>query len=88
MSPDFHPATSDAVSCDAMSDRCHQRISADCDLVCQFGNLVVFGKRSNFDLQVLNLLRKYLGEYVRNIPEEALKISVWQGKRKIFLGGS
>ncbi|GJP54206.1 hypothetical protein CLOM_g13301 [Closterium sp. NIES-68] len=32
-----------------------------------------------FEAHVLGLLRKYLGEYVRNIPDEALKISVWQG---------
>ena len=30
-------------------------------------------------LQVLGILRQYLSEYVENIPDEALKISVWQG---------
>lgn len=38
---------------------------------------------SLLDVQVLALLRRYLGEYVRNIPDEALKISVWQGKGAI-----
>lgn len=36
----------------------------------------------SFPMQVLALLRRYLGEYVRNIPDEALQISVWQGKNQ------
>ncbi|XP_024384462.1 uncharacterized protein [Physcomitrium patens] len=32
-----------------------------------------------FEAHVLNLLRLYLGEYVRGLSVEALKISVWQG---------
>eukprot|EP00897_Mesotaenium_endlicherianum_P008373 jgi/Mesen1/7564/ME000392S06833 len=32
-----------------------------------------------FEAHVLNLLRKYLGQYVRGLSEEALKISVWKG---------
>lgn len=31
-------------------------------------------------LQVLHLLRLYLGEYVRGLSVEALKISVWKGQ--------
>lgn len=34
----------------------------------------------SISFQVLFFLRKYLGQYVRNIPEEALQISVWQGR--------
>lgn len=29
--------------------------------------------------QVANLLQRYLGDYVRGLNKEALKISVWQG---------
>lgn len=32
-----------------------------------------------FEARVLNLLRTYLGQYVRGLSEEALKISVWKG---------
>lgn len=32
-----------------------------------------------FEAHVLHLLRQYLGEYVRGLSAEALKISVWQG---------
>lgn len=30
-------------------------------------------------LQVLHLLRRYLGEYVHGLSTEALRISVWKG---------
>lgn len=30
-------------------------------------------------LQVLHLLRRYLGEYVHGLSAEALRISVWKG---------
>ncbi|XP_077210681.1 intermembrane lipid transfer protein vps1301-like [Tasmannia lanceolata] len=33
----------------------------------------------NPPVQVLHLLRKYLGEYVQKLSTEALRISVWKG---------
>ncbi|KAJ7297498.1 hypothetical protein O6H91_Y052500 [Diphasiastrum complanatum] len=33
-----------------------------------------------FEAHVLYLLRQYLGEYVRGLSAEALKISVWKGE--------
>ncbi|KMT12458.1 hypothetical protein BVRB_5g103870 [Beta vulgaris subsp. vulgaris] len=32
-----------------------------------------------FALQVLHLLKRYLGEYVHGLSLEALKVSVWKG---------
>lgn len=32
-----------------------------------------------FWMQVLHLLRKYLGEYIEGLSLEALRISVWKG---------
>ncbi|KMZ66837.1 hypothetical protein ZOSMA_288G00380 [Zostera marina] len=32
-----------------------------------------------FEAQVLDLLRKYLGDYVHGLSNEALRISVWKG---------
>ena len=34
--------------------------------------------------QVANLLQRYLGNYVRGLNKEALKISVWQGSSSFF----
>jgi vacuolar protein sorting-associated protein 13A/C len=37
------------------------------------------GEKKMLEDQVANLLQKYLGNYVRGLNKEALKISVWQG---------
>lgn len=34
--------------------------------------------------QVAYLLQRYLGNYVRGLSKEALKISVWQGQIAFF----
>lgn len=35
-----------------------------------------------------NLLQRYLGNYVRGLNKEALKISVWQGSSSFFAASS
>jgi hypothetical protein len=43
------------------------------------------GEKKMLEDQVANLLQKYLGNYVRGLNKEALKISVWQGSNRSSL---